>query len=137
MNLTSLSIIAVGVVVAAPVFYSGVEDLRDTTPPYMVALPLVIDRDAGTVTQEHLVHGVQNMPAGWEARITSPDGAVLCEGRSTPRAASYNDRSPSTFSFNDWTGADCPAIPEGSKFWARWTYHVDGQSLSTSSTAIE
>ncbi len=136
MNVMSVGILAVGAAVAAPLFYSGVEDLRDDTPPYMAALPLVIDRDAGTVTQEHIVHGVPNMTAGWEARITSPAGAVLCEGRSKLRGSSYNHRNPSTFSFDDWTGAECPPIPEGSQFWARWTYEIEGRSFSTSSTAV-
>ena len=135
MHMTSIAVVAAGAIVAFPLVFSGVEDLRDDTPPYMAALPLVIEN--GTVTQEHLVHGVPNMPAGWEARITGPDGAVLCEGKSRPRGASYHDRTPATFSFSDWTGDDCPEVPDGSVFWARWTYEINGVIQSTSSTATK
>lgn len=137
INPITWAIGGIGVLMAAPLFISGAQDLSNRAAPYMVAQPLIIDPVARTVTQEHIVFGVHNMPAGWAARITAPDGRVLCQGKSKPNGASYHNRKPSTFGYSDWAGDDCPDhIPPGSTFWAEWEYSVDGQRFRTSAQKV-
>ena len=136
-TLTIAAILGAGLFVSAPLVIEGVEDIRNPAPPYMSVMPLEIDVDARTVTQTHRVNGVQNMPAGWTASISAPDGKVYCEGGSPPFGASYTNGTTNKFTWSIWTGGDCPAeMPLPLVFKASWTYQVEGQEVTITAKAL-